>query len=78
MQCPFEGEDTLPQILDDRKELVEEIATKVQRFKETLTPEQKRAFNAIDDLMQTQITAAQQDTIRKIHCPTCRRKKKCQ
>jgi hypothetical protein len=79
MKCPFEGEDTLPQILDDRQELIQEITTKTREFKEKLTPEQRQAFNAIDDLMQTQITLAQQDTVKKIHCPTCRRKKeKCQ
>jgi len=78
MECPFEGEDTLSQILDDRQELIREIATKVKEFKATLTPEQRQAFNAADDLMQTQITLAQQDTLRKLHCPTCRRKnKKC-
>jgi hypothetical protein len=79
MKCPFEGEDTLSQILDDRQELIQEIAGKISEFKVTLTPEQRQAFNAIDDHMQTQITIAQQDTLRKLHCPTCRRKnKKCQ
>jgi hypothetical protein len=79
MECPFEGEDTLPQILNERQELIQEIATKVREFKVTLAPEQRQAFNLIDDLMQTQITLAQQDTLTKIHCPTCRSKsKKCQ
>ena len=79
MKCPFEGVDTLPQILDDRQELIQEITKKVKEFKQNLTPEQRQNFNAIDDLIQTQITLAQQDTVRKIHCPTCRRKKdKCQ
>lgn len=74
MKCPFNDDVMFPEILQLQDELNEELDVKINLFKLSITLEQLKAFNAIDDLMQTLKTKVQHDTIITIHCPTCRKK----
>lgn len=70
MICPFDSETALSEITEVNTE--PEISRLVSEFKGTLSTEQTSVFNAIDDLLIQQVTLVQHDTIRKLHCPTCK------
>jgi len=76
MNCPFDDESTLPDIVDGN-EMNNDLAAKIQRFKSTLTPDQRVEFNFIDDALAERTTLVQKATIEAIHCPTCRTRKTC-
>jgi hypothetical protein len=70
MECPFDGETALSDIIDANP-LHTDLSAKISRFKTILTPDQKVEFNAIDDLFTQIITQTQHATLKVIHCPTC-------
>ena len=70
LACPFDGEETLSQIVDSN-EINQQLATAIVTFQKTLSPEQRQAFNVIDDLFTHLITLTQHETLKRIHCPNC-------
>ena len=73
MICPFQGETTLSGIVDSTQPT--QLKEKIKAFKATLSLEQRRSFNEIDDLFVSHVTGTQHATIKMIHCPTCRKHK---
>ena len=75
MNCPFDDESTLPDIVDGN-EMNNDLAAKIQRFKSTLTPDQRVEYRLIEDLLDKQVTDVQHATVKLLHCPKCQDKQK--
>lgn len=77
LECPYDQETFLSDIVDSLDAQLA-VSSDISVFKKQLTPEQRQAFNKIDDKMLMLITKTQENTLRKTLCQYCSRKEVCE